>query len=211
MKRINLVKYGFVRCATEDFTDDSNRFTCYRVGNVRVSKCMACGDVYIAASRYDCTLAYEDYSKLPHFKDLRRLNGVSVASLTEEDLIKLYNDCVAYDAEYEDAISKVVWPTIEELATARHEETEVRKAELAEVEAAFTLDKAASLNEYALKNFFSYYKSLKLNANTVGTDEEWARNIYRKPYSKSFMQSHSKGDYLEQSFYYKQCLEYLSK
>lgn len=211
MNRINLTKYGFVRSPEDDFSDDGNRFTCYKVGNVRVSKIVSDGRAYISARRNDYALDYEDYSKLPHYKAMDRLDGVSVASLTEEDLIKLYNDCLAYDAEYDAARKFISWPTVEELAAARHAEVALRQSELAEVEAAFTLDKAAGMTEYALKNFFYYYKSLKSSAKPQSTDEEWAKSIYGTPYSKSYMRCHKSGYNLQPSCYRRYCLEYLAR
>ena len=99
MKKINLTKYGFIRTPEEDFSDDGNRFTCYKVGKVRVSKLVDRGDVYIDADMDDCRLHYEEYSTLPHCKSLNALNGISLGNITEEDLIKLYNDCIEYEKE----------------------------------------------------------------------------------------------------------------
>ena len=90
MNRINLTKYGFERCPSADFTDDGNRFTCYRAGKgVVVSKLVADGQAYLSASS-DCnkgTLPYEIYSQLPHYKDSSwKWNGVSVVTLTEHHI-----------------------------------------------------------------------------------------------------------------------------
>ena len=50
MKKIMMNKYGFVRWPEEDFSDDGNRFYCYKVGNrVRVSKLVSDGVAYISA------------------------------------------------------------------------------------------------------------------------------------------------------------------
>lgn len=116
MKRIELTKFGFIRDKSEDFSDDGNRFTCYRVGDMRVSKLVSDGDAFIDADKHGGILFYEEYSALPHYKDLGRLNGVSVDYITEEDLQKLYDDCVAYEKEYKEAESKLVLPTKEELS-----------------------------------------------------------------------------------------------
>ena len=58
MKRIELVKYGFIRSPEDDFSDDGNRFTCYRVGKVRVSKLISHGDAFISARIDDYILPY---------------------------------------------------------------------------------------------------------------------------------------------------------
>ena len=116
MQKVNLSKYGFVRTPNEDFSDDGTRFYVYRVGRVRVSKATWNGQVFLAGRIDDGrTLDYDEYSKLPHYKAMDRLNGVSISSLTENDLIQLYNDCVEYEKEYTEAEKQVVFPTIEEI------------------------------------------------------------------------------------------------
>lgn len=106
MNRINLTKYGFVRSPEEDFSDDGNKFTCYRVGNVRVSKCIWEDNVFIAArwEDYKTFSYYDGYATLPHYGDMNRLNGVIRSSLTEEDLAEFYQSCVAYEREYKEAL-----------------------------------------------------------------------------------------------------------
>lgn len=115
MTRINLCKYGFVRWPEEDFHDDGNNFTCYRVGKkIRVSKLVSDGQVYLSASSDagNGTLPYEVYSKLPHYHDSNwKWNGVSQASLTEQDLKDLYTACILYEMEYEDAESRIEYPS----------------------------------------------------------------------------------------------------
>lgn len=119
MKRINLAKYGFVRWPEEDFSDDGNRFQCYRAGkNVRVSKLVSEGQVYLSANS-SCgnnTLPFEVYSKLPFYNTaLWKYNGVSIETLTDADLEDFYNACVGYEKAYEEAEANIVYPTLEEL------------------------------------------------------------------------------------------------
>ena len=101
MKRINLTKYGFVRWPGEDFSDDGNRFQCYRAGKkVRASKLVSDGQAYLSCSSDvgNYTLPYEVYSKLPHYNAAQwKYNGVSVEDLTEQDLIDWYNACVEFE------------------------------------------------------------------------------------------------------------------
>lgn len=119
MKRINLTKYGFVRWPEEDFSDDGNRFQGYKAGkSVRVSKLVSEGQAYLSCSSTagNGTLPYDVYSKLPHYSAaLWRYNGVSVDTLTEQDLIDFYNACVSYEKEYEEAEANIQYPTLEEL------------------------------------------------------------------------------------------------
>jgi hypothetical protein len=115
MKKIMMVKYGFVRTPSEDFIDDSSRFTCYKVGRVRVSKHISEGEVYIDARIDGTKLPYEVYSSLPHYKALSRLNGVSLSTLSDDDLRALYEACEAYECEYTHAENHIVMPSLEEL------------------------------------------------------------------------------------------------
>jgi hypothetical protein len=95
MKRILMKEYGFVRWPEEDFSDDGNRFYCFKVGErVRVSKLVAQGTVFISARIDDIRLPFEIYSKLPHYRALDKLNGVSLESLQSSDLKQLYEDCL---------------------------------------------------------------------------------------------------------------------
>jgi hypothetical protein len=108
MKRVNLTKYGFVRWPEEDFSDDGSRFLAYRVGErVRVTKCTYNGEVFISARIDGAKLPYEVYSKLPHYSALDKLNGVSIATLTDDDLFELLAACVLYEKEYADAENNI--------------------------------------------------------------------------------------------------------
>lgn len=115
MNRINLTKYGFVRCPEEDFSDDGNRFQAYKVGRVRVTKLVSDGQAYIDGDINDGKLPYEVYSKLPHYVFCGKLNGVPAAAITEEDLQELYESCQAYDKEYTGAENTIQYPTELEL------------------------------------------------------------------------------------------------
>ena len=138
MTRINLVKYGFVRWPEEDFSDDGNRFICYRVGkNVRVSKLVSDGDVYlsIGSDIGKGTLPYDTYSKLPHYDAANwKWNGVSVASLTEDSIQEFYEACLAYEKEYELAEAAIVYPTLEEITDKAHKIVAQRLFEISKIE-----------------------------------------------------------------------------
>lgn len=134
MKKILMTKYGFVRDAKEDFSDDGNRFTCYKAGTrVRVSKLVSDGQVYISARIDGRKLPYEVYSNLLKYRDLDRLNGVSLSSLTDDDLIQLYEDCLIYEQEYIKAEDTIKMPTFEDIKAQCNLIREKRFAELSEV------------------------------------------------------------------------------
>ena len=138
MKKIIMTKYGFVRWPEEDFSDDGNRFMCYRAGKkVRVSKLVSDGEAYLSIGSQvgNGTLPYEEYSKLPHYNDANwKWNGVSVASLTDKDLIDFYTACMLYEMEYEEAEAKIVYPTLEEIRDKASRITTHRLLELSKAE-----------------------------------------------------------------------------
>ena len=138
MTRLNLCKYGFIRWPEEDFSDDGNRFTCYRAGKkVRVSKLISNGQVYLSADSKagNGTLPYEIYSKLPHYNDAEwKYNGVSLAGLTEQDVIDFYNACIAFEREYEELEAEFKFPTIEEITHRAAEIMTLRAKEIKEVQ-----------------------------------------------------------------------------
>lgn len=217
MKRINLVKYGFVRWPEEDFSDDGNRFTCFRAGkNVRVSKLVSDGEVYLSidATVGNGTLPHEVYCNLPNYNSASwKYNGVSVDSLTEQDIIDFYNACVNYEKEYEEAEAKIEYPTIEEITAQCEKITakaigQYKKASQLVVEA--VLDGTiTNLSDYELSTLKSDLKWLK-NATTNYDPKTYPSRIYRKSSSFNFV----KPDCWElnpKNFYLERIEEYMKK
>jgi hypothetical protein len=136
MPRINLCKYGFVRWPEEDFSDDGNRFTCYRAGKkIRVSKLVSHGQVYLSIDSGIGELPYEVYKNLPHYHDAEwKWNGVSLAGLTDEDLHEFYEACVAFEKEYEELEAEFKFPTKEEITARAAEVMTVRAKEIKEIQ-----------------------------------------------------------------------------
>ena len=202
MKKINLTKYGFIRSTEDDFTDDSNKFSCYKVGDIEVSKLVRDGIAYISARIESNKLPYEVYSKLPHYKSLNKLNGVSVSSLRDEDLIELFNACINYQQEYKDTVNQTKYPTLQELQTKCDELT----ADLQN-----QLDKAGQLikdnilkvfdsdNYYKLKELMSYYMSLKSNVKSCYNRNTYPQSILGTSLSIDLMKTNpAKSWYLRQ-------------
>lgn len=134
MKKIMMTKFGFVRSPEDDFSDDGNRFTCYKVGNlVRVSKLVSDGWVYIDGSIRK-QLPYNMYSKLPHYVAIGRLNGIKLETLTEDMLSQLYADCLAFEQEYEAAMQSLVYPTEDEIHRQCEKVQYKAKLELIDIE-----------------------------------------------------------------------------
>lgn len=163
MTRINLVKYGFVRDAANDFSDDGNRFQAYKVGRVRITKLVSDGEAYIDGDIVDGKLPYEVYSKLPHYPMLGKLNGVPTAAITEDDLQELYEDCQAYEAEYTTAENSIKYPTIDEIQDKAVKITAKRMLEIADIESLLskhTLEAAAKFSAYEWKQLQDYIQKL---------------------------------------------------
>jgi hypothetical protein len=215
MKKINLTKYGFVRWPEEDFSDDGNRFTCFRAGkNVRVSKLVSDGEVYlsIGSSVGNGTLPHEVYCNLPNYnKACWKYNGVSVDSLTEQDLIDFYNACVSYEKEYEEAEANIVYPTIEEITaqckklTAKAE-AEYKQASQLVVNA--VLDGTiVKLSDYEIKELKNSLATLK-NAVNNYDPTTYPQRLYRKSSSFNFVKTDNY-DAVNKSWYLERIEKYL--
>ena len=163
MTRINLVKYGFVRDAAEDFSDDGSRFQAYRVGRVQVTKCVSDGEAYIDGDIDRDTLPWDVYSKLPHYSAIHKLNGVTIATLTEDDLQELYEACQAYEIEYTNAENSIKYPTLEEIQEKAVKLTAKSLLELSKIESLmskYALEAATKFSPYEWKTLQEYTKNL---------------------------------------------------
>lgn len=210
MERVNLSKYGFIRCPEEDFSDDGSRFICYKVGRVRVSKTTYNGDIFLAGRIDSHNLPYDVYSKLPHYSNMDRLNGVSISGLTDEDIKRFYDDCIAYQKEYEEAERNMKYPSFEELKEKankikelRQQEVNIIKENLHEIADKFILN----ASEYEYKNFRTYFKSL-LGYLTRYDNDNYIKSMLNTASSISFMEGTSE---LKPNWYYENCLEILKK
>ncbi len=110
MNRINLAKYGFERDLAGDFADDGNRFTCYilpAAPNIRISKLVEHGSVYISGSFIDNKLDYEEYRDLPKYAAVMwGLNGKkTLYELTEDDLQTFVENCILLNDAYNKAVA----------------------------------------------------------------------------------------------------------
>ena len=210
MKKIMMSKYGFVRWPEEDFSDDGNRFTCYKVGKrVRVSKLVSDGDAYIDARIDYGTLPYNIYSTLPHYKALGKLNGVPVCRLTDQDLFDLAEACLYYDKEYSDAEAAIVYPSTEEIREQCIKIKAKRMEELAKVEtlmASKVVTLALTAHEWQWKTLREYLVSLKKAAEF--DVEERTRSIDRSRYSFDFVKDTNHE--LSDGYYYKWTMELLN-
>lgn len=212
MKKIMMNKYGFIRWPEEDFSDDGNRFTCYKAGErVRVSKLVDRGEVYISASIDGTMLPYEVYSKLPHYTALAALNGVSMSTLTDEDLKSLYENCLAYEEEYTKAEQTIDLPTIDEIIGQCRIVKAGRQAELKEVEELLlkTLNIVIEhASDYEWRQIKDYFKSLNAKANHYNPTEV-AMSLVGSARSIDFCKATCYE--LKPSYYYSALLELINK
>ena len=213
MKRIDMVKYGFVRSPEDDFRDDGNSFVGYRVGRVRVTKCVSDGQAYIDGNINEGFLDYNDYKKLPHYSSISRLNGVSVSTLTEIDLMRLYEDCQAYEKEYieEENKIKASLPTEDEIRERCFEILGLRHTELDMIDkrlSTLTPKLLVECSDYQWKQIRDFYKSL-VRLTTQYNVDTWPKSTVGKPMSRKFM-SPDFGD-LKPTFYFRELMEILDK
>lgn len=211
MTRVNLIKYGFVRWPEEDFSDDGNRFTCFKVGkNVKVSKLVADGQAYLSINSSSAgkgTLPFDVYKELPHFNDATwKYNGVSVSSLTDEDLKNFYEACIAYENEYEAAEASIQYPTLNEITDKATRITAKRMAELEVVEywiKNHALEAAAKFSHYEWRQVQEYAKNLMADVKRFDP-ETYPQTIVGQQYSFTFV----KPDYETSASYW---FEYLKE
>ena len=218
MKRINLTKYGFVRWQERDFTDDSNRFQCYRAGkNVEVSKLVSDGEVYLSISSDRCgngTLPYEVYSKLPYYDEATwKYNGVSVDSLTDEDLQMFYEACISYEKAYEQAEANIQYPTLEDITAQCEKLTAKAEAEYkqaSQLVAEAVLDGTiVKLSDYEIKELKRYLATLKDAVNNYDP-ATCPQRLYRKSSSFRFVKPDN-CDLVNKSLYLERIEEYVEK
>ena len=214
MKRINLVKYGFVRWSEEDFHDDGNNFTCYRAGKtVRVSKHVSNGQAYLSISSAvgNGTLPYDVYSKLPHWYDANwKWNGVSVDSLTEQDLVDFYNTCVEYEKEYEAAEANIKYPTLEEIRDKASRLTSNALFELSKIENRLKRNMREAITKfspYEWRQVQEYVKNLMADVKRYDP-ETFPQTIVGKRSSFDFVKPNA---HMEESYWFRYLKELFEK
>jgi hypothetical protein len=212
MKKIMMTKYGFVRWPEEDFSDDGSRFLAYRVGErVRVTKCTYNGEVFISARIDGAKLPYEVYSKLPHYSALDKLNGVSIATLTDDDLFELLAACVLYEKEYADAENNIQMPTLKEIEIQCKKVQTKRQLELIDINGAFSRSAVAiagKLEKWEWANLREYLLAIAVAVNSYDPDT-YPQKIIGTSRSLDFCKPTCSE--LQDSFYYKWIMERLNK
>jgi hypothetical protein len=212
MKKIMMTKFGFDRCPEEDFSDDGNRFTCYKVGNkVRVSKLVSDGWVYIDGSIRAYDLPYEVYGNLPHYQAIGRLNGIKLDTLTEDMLTQLFFDCVAYEKEYDAALAAMTWPTESEIRQQCSRVQYKAKLELIDIEQAISgnvVRLARTLKDWEWKTIREYINNIENRIKSYDPDVV-AKRMVRTASSVEFCKPNNSN--LADSYYYTHIMELINK
>lgn len=212
MTRVSLTKYGFIRNAEGDFTDDGSHFNVFQIGcQVRVTKHVSNGQVYLSAS-IDGNLPYEIYSELPSYRTATwRYNGVSVSSLTEEDLNIFAKACLSYEKEYTDAENSLVYPSLEEI-TAQCKNIQLKRAmELAEVKKLLSeriFDAVLKFSEYEWRTMKNYAVELSKKLEQYNP-EKLPQKILGHASSIAFVKSNN--NELRDCYYYRYIVELFEK
>lgn len=103
--KLNFKKYGIQRSPEHDFSDDGNRFRGYICNGVPISYLKDDGEVYLYIQVGDLGgLNYEEYSKLPSYKDCDKYNGVDESSVDLADVAEI---CKRIKAEYDEALGNI--------------------------------------------------------------------------------------------------------
>ena len=212
MKKIMMTKYGFVRWPEQDFTDDGNRFQAYRVGErVRVTKCTFNGEAFIDATIDGTKLSYNVWGSLPHYSATCKLNGVSIDSLTDQDLIDLYEACLAYEREYTDAENNIQLPTLKEIEIQCKKVQTKRQLELIDINGAFSKSAvviASKLTEWEWKDLRRYLLDIEAHIKNFDPDTS-APKLVGTARSIDFCKPGCHE--LQDSFYYKRIMEMINK
>lgn len=97
--------FGIERTPEDDFSDDGTRFTAYRLPNgMEMTVAKDSDDIYLSVNKpYNKEVSYEEYSSLPHYKDLDMYNGVRKDSV---DLSKVIDASNKYLNEYNELLKK---------------------------------------------------------------------------------------------------------
>lgn len=212
MNKIMMTKFGFDRWPEEDFSDDGTRFVAYRVGErVRVTKATYKGIVYLDGTIHGTKLPYEVYSKLPHYSAISKLNGVPIDSLTDQDVVDLYEACVAYEQEYIEAENNIQMPTLEAIEIQCKKVQTKRQLELIDINDAFSRSAVAiagKLEKWEWTNLREYLLTIAAAVNSYDP-EIYAQKIFGTSRSIDFCKPTCSE--LQDSFYYKWIMERINK
>jgi hypothetical protein len=141
------------------------------------------------------------------------LNGVSASDITEEDLQKLYEDCISYEKEYDDAYNSIKWPTETELRIKAGAYKLAWRECIIKLEEAIKFNAIAlitNLSEYYFKEFQRYYKQVLSNAKQFENPQEYAERLFKQARSLDFMERDIRRD-VDNGFYVTELYKFIRK
>jgi hypothetical protein len=121
---------------------------------------------------------------------LDALNGVSASDITEEDLQKLYEDCISYEKEYDDAYNSIKWPSEKEIADkAREFFTEYIKVynQLEEELRYNMLTIANRCSNYEWSSLRDYIRSFRNAYEQYSDPDDYGRRLFKNIRSLDFV------------------------
>lgn len=181
-KPARMSKY-FTRNASEDFSDDGNRFYSYRYNDVlEVTKHHSYNGYFISARVDDAEgrLNYKEYSALPHYDELDKYNH-GESEFTDEDAQDLVNICKAFSEEYLKAASEASEPDNEEYLNYHRGVNNVAKEYYQKALEEIKQIDIAKMSRYDLKYVQQYLAELKRAAKDLDEKElSGHNNAYKR-------------------------------
>lgn len=167
---MNFKKYGITRAPELDFSDDGARFSGYMCNGVPITYLKDNGMVFLDIRvDYLKGLNYDEYSKLPSYKETDSYNGVDEDQVDLADVVDI---CNRIKAEYEEAVGKVTDVSDDDFKAFTDKYLEKAKAEYEEAKAEIRrIDPEDMLNapDYVIRRMRDYLSSVKKNI----TDWSW--------------------------------------
>jgi len=207
--KLNFKKYGIERFPEEDFSDDGNHFRGYICNGVPISYLKDDGQVYLSI-RVDYLegLTYNEYSKLPSYKDCDKYNGVSDSQVDLADVAEI---CKRIKAEYEEALKDVKEVSDDDYKAYVDKYYEKAKREFEEAKNELKVlgpEDLLNASEWDLKDLKSYLQRVKDEIEYKNWDKKSKDSQITRRYN---LDNDSKEQYERVSWYLQQIKEIVKK
>ena len=104
----------------------------------------------------------DEYSRLPHYRNLDKLNGTyNDDEITDEMLEEFANDVRAYAREYNEAVANIKIPSVEEIQNHYSALSALAESELKDLNNKYSLEQLCMLSDYDRSTVISRIKSLR--------------------------------------------------
>ena len=125
----------------------------------------------------------------------------------------MYEDCISYEKEYDDAYNSIKWPTETELRVKAGAYQMAWKECIIKLEEAIKFNSIAlitNLSEYYFKEFQRYYKQVLSNAKQFENPQEYAERLFKQARSLDFMERDIRRD-VDNCFYVTEIYKFIRK